>query len=192
MSSARLLFVLALSCANLARAQEARPEPPPAPPPRPHVLEVTFGASQLFNRQSIITKNGVVEEQVIPVSAALLMVEWLFHLRLSLLGLFNLPLDTQKVVIDGEAREEFVAPSLGLGVRGSALSVEVFAASRLELQLAALAGVTIGSSSGDVIFPLAAGRLHFHNQSGFALYLGGAYAFRRDTVALLYGIGHRF
>jgi hypothetical protein len=77
-------------------------------------------------------------------------------------------------------------------VRASALSIEVFAASRLELQLAARAGVTIGSSSGDVVVPLAAGRLHFANQAGFALYLGAAFAFRRDTVALLYGIGHRF
>jgi hypothetical protein len=193
MSFAHLLFVLALICANLARAQEAPPAAQPkAAAPRRQVIEVTFGAAQLFNRQSIVEENGRLEEQVIPVSSALLMFEWLFHARFSALALFNLPLDTQKTVVDGESRDEFVAPSLSLGVRASALSIEVFAASRLELQLAALAGVSIGSSSGDVVFPLAAGRLHFANQAGFALYLGGAFAFRRDTVALLYGIGHRF
>jgi hypothetical protein len=189
-----LLLLCLLVCPHAARAEDADAGRQAAATAHAdqHVLEVTFGSAQLFNRQSVVTKSGRVEEQVIPVSSALLMVEWLFHRRLSLLSLFNLPLDTQKTVIDDQVREEFVAPSLSLGVRVSALSVEVFAASRLELQLAALAGVTIGSSSGDAVFPLAATRLHFANQQGFALYIGGAFAFRRDTVALLYGIGHRF
>lgn len=160
-------------------------------PSAEHRLEVTFGSAQLFNHQSILTA-GRIEEQIVPVTSALFMVEWLLHDRLSVLTLFNLPLSTQKTVVDGMIQEEFVAPSVALGLRVSALRFDVFAGSRLEVQLAALGGVTVGSSSGDQVFPLAAGRLHFASSAGFALYLGGAFAFQRDTVAILYGIGHRF
>jgi hypothetical protein len=163
---------------------------PPAPG-HEHRLEVTFGSAQLFNHQSTLTA-GRIEEQIVPVTSALFMIEWLLHDRLSVLTLFNLPLTTQKTVVDGMIQEEFVAPSVALGLRVSALRFDVFAGSRLELQLAALGGVTVGSSSGDQVFPLAAGRLHFASSGGFALYLGGAFAFQRDTVAILYGIGHRF
>ncbi|MFT3921264.1 MAG: hypothetical protein QM778_01890 [Myxococcales bacterium] len=120
------------------------------------------------------------------------MLEWLAHPRIAVSSLFNLPLTTQKTVVDGALREEYVAPSVALGVRATALSIEVFEASHLELQFAALGGITIGSRSGDLVFPLAATRIHFSNPGGFALYLGTAFAFRKDTVALLYGIGHRF
>jgi len=58
--------------------------------------------------------------------------------------------------------------------------------------VAALAGITLGRQYGDKLFPLVAGRLHFANESGFALDMGGAYAFHKDAAALLYGIGHRF
>jgi hypothetical protein len=187
------VITLMLSIAAVAQADAPCAPTDAHEPFAKQTLEVTFGSGQLFNRQSIVTKSGRVEEQVIPVSSALLMVEWLFHDRVSALSLFNLPLNTQKTVSsDGTARDEFVAPSLSLGMRWSPLRFDVFAASRLELQLAGLAGVTFGSSAGDLVFPLAAGRLHFSNREGFALYLGGAFAFRRDTVAIVYGIGHRF
>lgn len=185
----------ALADASVSQADAGAPCAVAAPseaPSQRQTLEVTFGSAQLFNHQSVVTKNGHVEQQVVPVTSALLMLEWLFHDRASVITVFNLPLTTQKTVVDGQVREEFVAPSLSLGARVSALRFDVFAASRLELQLAALAGVTIGSSAGDAVFPLMAGRLHFENRAGFALYLGGAFAFRRDTVAILYGIGHRF
>jgi hypothetical protein len=191
-------------CPAPARAEApAAPAPPPAPPVnrcacaetparRPPVIEITFGSSQLFAHQSIAAKAGTVEESVIPVTSALVMVEWLLRPRLSVLSMFNLPLVTQKIFVNGEIREEYVAPSIALGARISAVQMEIFAATRLEVQLAALAGVTIGSQSGDVLFPLAAGRLHLSNRDGFALYFGAAYAFQKDTVAVLYGIGYRF
>jgi len=195
MVMAKFLFLgLALTlCSGSARAEAPTPSPAPAAPiEERQTIEVTFGSAQLFNHQSILAKSGHVEREIIPVSSALLMFEWLFHDRFSMLSLFNLPLTTQKTVVDGQVREEFVAPSLALGARVAALRLEVFAQSRLELQLAALCGLTLGSRSGDLVFPLAAGRIHFSNQRGFALYVGTAFALRKDTVALLYGIGHRF
>ena len=80
------------------------------------------------------------------------MLEYLAHPRISVIHIFNLPLTTQKTVVDGQLREEFVAPSVALGARVTALSFEVFAESHLELQFAALAGFTLGSRSGDVVF----------------------------------------
>lgn len=162
------------------------------PVKRPQVVEVTFGSAQLFAHQSVLRIGGQPKEQIVPVTSALLMIEWLMRDRFSLISLFNLPLATQKIFVDGQIREEFNAPSVAAGARITAVRLEVFVDSRLELQLAALAGVTVGSRDGDKIFPMAAGRLHFANHAGFALYLGGAFAFKKDTMALLYGIGHRF
>lgn len=161
-------------------------------PAREHVIEVTFGTAQLFNRESVSTDSGSVDGEVIPVSSALLMTEWLFMPQLSLVGLATLPLEEQAVLVDGELRYEFAAPSLALGVRGTLYGFQAFWDSTVELQLAAFGGRTLGSSSGDRFFPLLAGRLHVRTREGFALYIGGAYAFERVTAALIYGIGHRF
>jgi hypothetical protein len=159
---------------------------------REHVIEVTFGSSQLFIHQSILNKSGNVAREIIPVTSALIMIEWLFLRRFSLLSLFNLPLVTEKTVVDGQAREKFVAPSLATGLRFSAIRLDVFAHSKLEFQVAALVGFTLGGTDAAPVFPMAAGRIHFSNQAGFALYLGTAFAFQKDTVGVFYGIGHRF
>lgn len=157
-----------------------------------HVLELTFGNAQLFFSQSRLTPSGELRDEIIPVTAALLMAEWLAHQRISVVSLFALPLEAQTTVKDGELREEYVAPSLALGVRGSLFSFDVFRESAMELQLAAMAGRTLGSLDGDRFYPLVAARLHFHTAQGFTLYLGNSYAFAEGTHAVLYGIGHRF
>jgi hypothetical protein len=162
------------------------------PPAREHVIEVTFGSSQLFIHQSILNKSGNVAREIIPVTSALIMLEWLFWRRFSLLSLFNLPLVTEKTVVDGQTREKFVAPSLATGLRFSAIRLDVFAHSKLEFQVAAMVGFTLGGTDAAPVFPMAAGRIHFSNQAGFALYLGTAFAFQKDTVGVFYGIGHRF
>lgn len=210
MSPRKLSAVLTLAATLVATAARAETAPAPpsaeapakplpcacapaAPPaPTPQFIEVTFGSTQLFAHQSLIGENGAPKEQIIPVISALLMIEWLFRERASVLALANFPLGTQKVYSNGMATEDYLAPSVALGLRVSALRLTVFSASRLELQLAALGGVTIGSLDGDKLFPLAAVRLHFATQAGFALYLGSAFAFQKDTLAMLYGIGHRF
>lgn len=179
----------------------AAPSASAAPPPKAatsderltdHVLELTFGSAQLFFTQSLLTPSGELKDEIIPVTAAMLMAEWLAHPRFSVLTLFALPLEPQATVVDGEVREEYVAPSLALGVRGSLFSFDVFRESAMELQLAAMAGRTLGSLQGDRFYPLVAARLHFHTAEGFTLYLGNSYAFAEGTHSVLYGIGHRF
>jgi hypothetical protein len=157
-----------------------------------HVLELTFGNAQLFFTQSMLTPSGEIQDKIIPVTAALIMAEWLAHPRLSILSLVALPLEAQSTVVDGEVREEYVAPSAAAGLRFSLFSFDVFRESALELQASAMVGRTVGSLSGDRFYPLVAGRLHFHTGSGFTLYLGNGYAFAEGTHSVLYGIGHRF
>lgn len=157
-----------------------------------HLLELTFGNAQLFFTQSLRTPTGGVDSQVIPVTAALFMAEWLALPRLSMLTLVGIPLETQSTVVDGELREEYVAPSAALGARVTLFSFDIFRESALELQLACLGGRTLGSLSGDRYYPLVASRLHFHTGEGFTLYLGNGYAFAEGTHSVIYGIGHRF
>lgn len=158
----------------------------------PHFLEFTFGSAQIFYRQSILTETDEIGDEVIPVSAALLMGEWMLHPSVSVVGLVSLPLEAQTTVSDGQLRQEFVAPSFSLGARVTFLSVPMTRRSVLELQLAAAAGRTVGSPTGDRFFPLVASRVHFHTHEGFTLYLGGATAFGENTTAAIYGIGYRF
>src|SRR5690606_719619 len=139
-----------------------------------------------------LSPSGQIQDQIIPVTAALLMAEWLAHPRISVLSLVALPLETQATVVDGEVRSEYVAPSAAIGARVSLFSFDVFRESAMELQLALMGGRTLGSVSGDRFFPLVAGRLHFHTGEGFTLYLGNGYAFAEGTHSVIYGIGHRF
>lgn len=175
-----------------AHAAANKPEPSNEARPTEHILELTFGNAQLFFTQSLLTPSGEVRDEIIPVTAALLMAEWLAHARFSVLSMVALPLEAQATVVDGEVREEYVAPSIALGVRGSLFSFDIFRESALEFQLAAMVGRTLGSISGDRFYPLVAGRLHFHTDEGFTLYVGNGYAFAEGTHSVLYGIGHRF
>jgi hypothetical protein len=192
-----LLALSAISLTPCARASEALTANKAADEPnsgrlQDHVLELTFGNAQLFFTQSMLTPSGEIQDKIIPVTAALIMAEWLAHPRLSVLTLVALPLEAQSTVVDGEVREEYVAPSAAAGARFSVFSFDVFRESVLEVQAAAMVGRTVGSLSGDRFYPLVAGRLHFHTRSGFTLYLGNGYAFAEGTHSVLYGIGHRF
>jgi hypothetical protein len=72
----------------------------------------------------------------------------------------------------------FAGPELRLRVDDEAVSAE----GRPRYELSFPHGITT----------LVAGRIHLSNRDGFALYFGSAYAFQKDTVAVLYGIGYRF
>ncbi len=81
---------------------------------------------------------------------------------------------------------------MAVGVRFTAVTLPVFRAARMDLQLAALGGTTIGSREGDQLFPMLAGRTHIRTHRGAAIYIGASWAFAKDTLAVLYGVGHRF
>ncbi len=175
-----------------AEAAAACPTKAPEPSDAEQLLEFTFGSAQVFFRQSLVTPSSEIGDEAIPVSSALLMGEWLASERWAALLLFNLPLEAQSTLRDGQLTQEFVAPSLALGARFSVFGLKLLGSSRVELQLAAMAGRTLGSPSGDRFFPLGAARIHFHTRAGFTLYVGSASAFSENTTAIIYGIGHRF
>lgn len=156
-------------------------------------LEISFGSSQLFIKQSIYGSASRLEQRVVPVTAALFLFEYLFLESFSAALVFNLPLETQRTLEpDGTIREEYAAPVLLTGVTWAPASFEFFKASRLEPQFAAQVGTTLGSELGDTVFPMVTSRMHFVSKQGFTLYLGASWAFQKETLALIYGLGYRF
>ncbi len=184
----RWLALLCLCAPTLAHEGEG-----PVAEDQGHVIEVSFGNAQLFIEQPLLAEQADSgRTAVIPVSAALLMVEWLALPRLSVVTLFNMPLESDRRFVDGQLRESFAAPALATGVRWSPISVPVFRQARAELQLAALVGTTIGSQDEDFFFPLLAGRTHIRSRGGASIFLGASWAFAKETLAVIYGVGHRF
>jgi hypothetical protein len=101
-------------------------------------------------------------------------------------------LTTEKTIQDGVILEERVAPSTGLGGRFSLLQFDFRPRAILDLQATILVGRTIGSTQGDIFFPLLGGRVHVSRPTGFGMYLGLTWAFQKETLALFYGVSHRF
>ena len=84
--------------------------------------------------------------------AAPAMLEWLFRERVSAVSFFNWALVTQKTLIDGGCATSSWRPPCP-GCASFVLRLQVFARSHLDLQIAAVAGAALDSSSGDTIFP---------------------------------------
>jgi len=149
--------------------------------------ELSFGTSQLFS-------SGFLEDdqqgETLPTTSALFISEYFFSKRWGFVALFNLPLTPERTLRNGEVISRFAAPTLAAGLEWTPLSWDVREASRLEVQFALMGGAVLAPSGR--FFPLSALRLHLLQNEGFALYVGTAFAFRLDTLALIYGIGHRF
>lgn len=182
----------ALSTLLLTTLAWAHPPEGAVPEDQGHVVEVSFGSAQLFIKQPLRGEPDAPDTAVIPVASAMMLVEWLAQPRLGVASLFNLPLQADRRFVDGVLKEQFAAPTLAIGLRWTAVSLPVFRAARLGLQGAVLAGTTIGSREEDRLFPLLAGRTHIRTHNGASVYLGASWAFAKDTLAVLYGVGHRF
>lgn len=158
-----------------------------------HRLEISFGNSQLFLDQPLFSSDGDPSQSAtIPISSVVMIAEALLTERLSLTLFFSLPLGTKKTLEAGEITEEPVASALALGVGYVPAQFRLFRHSVVQLQLGAFAGRTFTSHLGDRFFPMLAARIRFVSRQGFALYIGQAFAFGEDTLALIYGIGNRF
>ena len=62
----------------------------------------------------------------------------------------------------------------------------------VEGQVAGLLGSSIGNQNGDIFFPTIRPRIHISKPSGFGMYMGALFSFRRDSLSLIYGIENRF
>lgn len=168
--------------ATLAVATSAAAHEPDAD----HTFELSFGQSQLFD----IPPLEVTRRDAIPTTSAVFIYEYFVPWNLHVVSLFNLPLSTSKVLTDSGVEERFAPPSIALGLAWSGLGFDIKEYVRIEAQFGLLCGVVISREGR--FFPLGSARVAIRRTDGFGLYVGAAGAFRVDTVALVYGVGHRF
>ncbi len=183
--SAPVALVLLLVTGSAATALgETSTEAPSEAPSETPVFEVTFGTTVLFQPSAGDVSN-------IPVSSALLIYEHFLTPSLHLVGGLNLPMSSQSTVLpDGRTKESYAPASALLGLNFTAYEWRFRKSAQLELQVGALAGRVLAAEGR--YYPLLVGRVHVLKDQGFGLYVGTAYAFRVETMALVYGAGHRF
>ena len=155
-----------------------------------HVVEVSFGNSQLFAGSIDEVVSGELGSYV-PARSSLFILE-LLQSKWSWIFAMNIPWSGQPVLIDGNLIEKQIAPSMSLGLRWSPLRISLPTQTIVEGQVAALLGRSVGSSKGDIFFPLLGGRVHISRPNGFAMYIGTMFTLRRETLALIYGVGNKF
>jgi hypothetical protein len=165
---------------------------PKARPQRQPRVELSFGSAELFTRQSVTDPAGIIRQRVIPITALDAFAEYLLHPRIALMTQFLLPLEPESTLVDGELTLNYVPPAISGGFRGTAFGVEVLDGTMLETQVFLLGGTTLGNLSGDAFYPTLGWRAHLRDVKGFAMYVGTSFAFRQNTTALIYGVGHRF
>ena len=157
-------------------------------------VEISFGSSLLFVEQPLSGREPCLENQrVVPTPSVLLLGEALVTDRVTVGGMLNIPTSTRKRVKDGELWEDHASLSVALGPTYRLVNVPVLEDRAVfGVQAGALVGRTIRATEGDQTFPLVVLRPSLSTPEGFSMYLGTAYAFRTETLALLYGVGQRF
>lgn len=153
-------------------------------------VELSFGTSQMLvdevNRADIKKATKVI----LPTTGALLIAEYLWSDKWGSLLAFNLPLVTQKFIVNGELIEESAAKTFMLGQRYTPIDWHVtktaILSPQISLLVSAIAGDTIQMS------PTLAGRSHVRDQSGFSMYAGTTLTYAIKGYVLFYGIGHQF
>ncbi|HJN73972.1 MAG TPA: hypothetical protein QGF58_08580 [Myxococcota bacterium] len=152
-------------------------------------LEFTFGQSMVIVDQALY---GQDEERILPVQGSLFLGEYLWRPRVSIVGLVNVPQTPIRHLVDGDIVEEHSAGAIAAGAAWAPAVLQLSESAFFKPQVAGLAGRTFRSTAGDQFFPMAAVKLNMSTYAGFTMYVGGAYAFREDTLAVIYGVGHRF
>lgn len=152
--------------------------------------EFSFGTSQMFidevSRQELRGQNRVV----MPTTSALFVGERFWGKRWSTIVGYNLPLETQKFLVNGELVEEIAAKTLSIGQAYRLFIVPINNDAVLSLQVAPMMSFLFSQELA--ITPSLGSRIHLASQSGFAMYLGGIASYGLKGAVLLYGVGHRF
>lgn len=206
-------LVLCTVAASLAAPAPADPDQAPGDPESPraerleiaverhvtelpgHLLEFSFGSSLLYVEQPLLDGyTAVTESRVLPVTSVLVLGEWLIRPRWTIAGLLNLPTGPIRVLDESGENysEESSAAAVAIGGAHVPFQIRVGEKSVFQPQLGLMVGRTVNHSVKDSFFPMAVGRLHLHTGEGFSMYAGAAFAGRRDTLALIYVVGHRF
>ena len=184
-----MMFGMWMCLLTLSFAQDVETE---VPAPR---LELSFGSGLLFVEQAFVSDGlpNQTQERVVPVPSWLLLGEYMWSPRWSSAVMLNVPLSTvQRIDQDGEIFEEHSAAAVGVGAAFSPFNLQVLSHATFRPQLALLGGRTLNDLEKNVFFPMVVSRMVLVSPSGTSLYGGVAYAFREETLAVIYGIGHRF
>lgn len=165
-----------------AEAEEA----PAAEPRRVPRFEISLGDSTLFKPAAAFEDVG----SVIPTSSFLFMGEYFFTYAWRAIAVVNLPISTEQVLVNGDLVLTKASPTFALGVNFSPWGVDFAEVRRFEIHIAAMGGMQINANPD--FFPLLAARLYLLHGEDIGLYVGSAFAFRLDTLALIWGLGYRF
>lgn len=151
---------------------------------------MSFGTSQMLvddvERGDIKNRKKVV----LPTTGALLTAEYLWNDTWGSLLAFNLPLDTQKFLVDNVLVQETAASTLLLGQRYTPVQWHISDSAIVSPQLGVLLSTMFGSSTQ--VSPSIATRIHITDEGGFSMYLGATATYGIKGYVLFYGIGHQY
>jgi hypothetical protein len=159
------------------------------------LLEFSFGSSLVYVEQPLLDSDSVMsQKRVLPVPSVLILAEWLIRPRWKVAALVNIPTSPIRVLDETGTTYTEEASTAAIAIGGSYVpfQVRIGEKSVFQPQIGLMVGRTVNHSVEDGYFPMAVARLHVHTNEGFTMYAGAAFAGRRDTLALLYGVGHRF
>ena len=181
-----MLVLLATALAGDATDQPTPPETAPVA----GRLEFSFGSSLLIREQALL---GQDITRIVPVPSVLMLGEFLVRPQLSVASFVNIPTGTAKELQpDGSVVEHHAAAAVALGAGWAPFVLPVSERAWFKPQVAAFGGAAIRSTKGTVVFPMVAAKLNIVTVDGFTMYGGASFAFSQNTLAILYGAGHRF
>ncbi len=181
----RVLLSLCVWCASTV----AQADDPPSP-----AVEFSFGSSLLFVEQPLRGRDDCVEDALyLPVPSVLILGEYFIRPRFSLGALLNIPTSSRRKLVDDQIVDEAASNVFALGLTHRPVDYPILDdRAALGLQYGILAGRQLSAAREVEAFPLVFTRPSISTPRGFSMYLGVAYAFRNETLAMIYGVGQRF
>lgn len=171
-----LCFIFTLLCENLFAEEK--------------LVELSFGTSQMLVDEVDRAELKDRKKIILPTTGALLIAEYLWNDDWGTLLSVNIPLVTQKFIVNNELIEESAAKTILIGQRYTPIHWKLSKNATLSPQVSMLISTILGSNPQ--ISPTAAARLHIAEKRGFSMYLGSSATYGIKGYVLFYGIGHRF
>jgi hypothetical protein len=184
------IWTLLLSSALGAEPNE---EVPPVESPE-WKLELSFGSALLFAEQPLLGLDyDETEQRMVAVTSVMMLGEYLFTERFAFGTALTVPTTPRRRVVDSEVVEDHAASALSIGLTYKPVVLPILEErSVFQLELGLLGGRTIRRAEGNQYFPLLLVRPAITTPDGLSMYLGSAFAFQLDTLALIYGMSQRF
>jgi len=155
-------------------------------------FEVSFGHSIMFvdesDRNDIKDKNKVV----LPTSSSLMIIDLIYNNKFSFPLFYNLPLTSQKFIVDDIETIEKASPVFGGGMNYTFYWWDIKDNLAANFSVASLLGIAVDELDSYKFFPMIAIEASLLKTDGFMMYLGVERTVGMDVTALFYGVGQRF